>query len=71
MLLLQAGLTLLTIAMIHSGNSPANRLILGIFSTGVGLAVILLASHSSPFSGEISVSPAVLLQVMPEAANGP
>ena len=31
------------------------------------IAVLLLAAHSRPFSGEISVSPALLLQVMPEA----
>ena len=69
-LLLQAGLTLVTIAMIHCDNRLGNRLILGIFSTGVGLALTLLASHTRPFSGDIAVTPAVLLQVMPEAANG-
>jgi hypothetical protein len=66
-LLVQAGLTLLTIAMIHSDNRGANCIILAIFATGVGVSVLLIASHSRPFSGEISVTPAVLLQVMPEA----
>jgi len=37
------------------------------FATGVGVAVILIAAHSRPFTGEISVSPSVLLQIMPEA----
>jgi len=69
-LLVQAGLTLLTIAMIHSDNRAANCIILAIFATGVGVAVLLIASHSSPFTGEISVRPAVLLQVMPEAGPG-
>jgi hypothetical protein len=32
--------------------------------------VVLIASHSRPFTGEISVSPSVLLQVMPEAVPG-
>jgi len=66
-LLVQAGLTLLTIAMIHSDNRAANRIILAIFATGVGVAVVLIASHSRPFTGEIAVRPTVLLQVMPEA----
>jgi hypothetical protein len=67
-LLLQAALTLVTIALVHSDNRVANRMILTIFATGVGIAVVLLAAHSRPFTGEISVRPAVLLQVMPEAA---
>ena len=66
-LLVQAGLTLITVAMIHSDNRTANRIILAIFATGVGVAVVLIASHSRPFSGEISISPSVLLQIMPEA----
>jgi hypothetical protein len=65
-LLMQAGLTLVTIAMIHNDNRAANRIILTIFATGVGVAVVLIAAHSRPFTGELSVRPAVLLQVMPE-----
>jgi Protein of unknown function (DUF4239) len=64
--LLQAALTLIAIALIHSDNRAANRMILGIFATAAGVAVILLATHSRPFTGEISVRPTVLLQVMPE-----
>jgi hypothetical protein len=66
-LLVQAGLTLITIALIHSDNPVANRIIMTIFATGVGVAVLLIASHSRPFTGELSVHPTVLLQVMPEA----
>ena len=69
-LLLQAGLTLITIAMVHCGNPGGNRIILGIFSTAVGVAVALILSHSRPFSGEMGVKPSVLLQVMPEADPG-
>ncbi len=65
-LLVQAALTLLAVAMVHSDNRAANRMILGIFATGVGVAVVLIASHSRPFSGELAVAPTVLLQVMPE-----
>jgi hypothetical protein len=58
---------LLTVSMIHSDNRAANRIILAIFATGVAVAVLLIAAHSRPFSGELSVRPRVLLQVMPEA----
>ena len=67
-LLVQAGLTLITIALIHSDNRAANRIIMTIFATGVGVAVVMIASHSRPFTGELSVRPFVLLQVMPEAS---
>ena len=68
-LLVQAALTLLTIAMIHSDNRTTNRIILGIFATGIAAAIVLIAAHSRPFSGQLAVSPAVLLQVMPEAGS--
>jgi hypothetical protein len=57
------------IALVHSDNRAANRIIMTMFATGVGVAVVLLASHSRPFTGEISVRPAVLLQVRPEAGT--
>lgn len=66
-LLVQAGLTLITIAMDHSDNRATNRIIMAIFATAVGVAVVLIAAHGRPFTGEISVRPAVLLQVIPEA----
>jgi hypothetical protein len=66
-LLVQAGLTLVTIALVHSDNRLANRIILAIFATGVAAAILLVASHSRPFAGQVAVRPAVLLQVMPEA----
>jgi hypothetical protein len=65
-LLVEAGLTLISIALVHSDNRAANRIILAIFATAIGGALVLLAAHSRPFSGAISVEPLVLLQVMPE-----
>jgi hypothetical protein len=70
-LLAQAGLTLIGIALVHSDNRAANRIILTIFATGVAAAVILIASHSRPFSGELSVKPDILLQVLPGTALSP
>lgn len=66
-LLVQAGLTLLAIAMIHSDNRRANRTILAIFATAAAVAFVLIAAHSRPFTGQLSLRPAVLLQVMPES----
>ena len=68
-LLAQAALTLVTIAMVHADNARACRTILAVFATGVGLSVTLIAAHSRPFTGELSVSPAILQQVMPEAGH--
>ena len=67
-LLVQAFLTLLTIALVHSDQPVANRIILAVFATSVAAAIVLVASHSRPFTGAAAVRPSVLLQVMPEAA---
>jgi hypothetical protein len=66
-LLIQAGLTLLTVAMVHCDNPMANRIVLTIFASGVGVAIWLIAANTRPFAGEISVKPNLLLQVMPES----
>ena len=65
-LLLQAALTLLAIGMVHSDNRLTAALAMAIFATGVAVSLLLIASHNRPFTGEISVGPDVLLQVMPE-----
>ena len=64
--LLQAVCTLLAIAMVHSDNRITAAIAMAIFATGVAVSVVLIASHNGPFSGEISVGPDLLLQVMPE-----
>ncbi len=73
-LLLQAMSTLIAIAMVHSDNRVTAAIAMVIFATGVALSVVLIASHNRPFSGELSVRPDLLLQVMPEEgvpATGP
>jgi Protein of unknown function (DUF4239) len=65
-LLLQACCTLVAIALVHSDNRLAAALAMALFATGVALSLLLIASHNRPFTGEISVRPDVLLQVMPE-----
>jgi hypothetical protein len=66
-LLAQAAVMLIAIAMVHSDNPLANKIILTIFATSVAVAVVLVAAHARPFTGEISVQPTYLLQVIPEA----
>jgi hypothetical protein len=63
--LLEAICALLAIAMVHSDNRRAAALAMGLFATGVAVSIVLIASHSGPFSGEISVGPDLLLQVAP------
>jgi hypothetical protein len=66
-LLLQALCALIAIALVHSDNRFACAIALALFSTGVALSVLLIASHSRPFTGDLSIKPEILLQVMPEA----
>jgi hypothetical protein len=68
-LFVQAVAALFAIAMIHCDNRIASATALGLFATGVATAVLLIVSHDRPFTGQISVGPAPLLQVMPNAAR--
>jgi membrane protein YdbS with pleckstrin-like domain len=63
---LLAVLILLTIAIVHSDNRATAGTAMAIFSVAVAASIVLIASHSRPFTGEISVGPGLLLQVMPE-----
>ena len=61
-----AVVNLIGIAMVHCDNRAAAALSMGIFATGIAASVLLIAAHSGPFSGEISVGPGLLLQVLPD-----
>jgi hypothetical protein len=52
------------IAMVHSDNRLACAIALTIFATGVAVSVLLIAAYSRPFTGEISVGPELLKQVI-------
>ena len=56
---------MLAIALVHCDNRLASALALGLFSTGVAAAVLLIAAHDRPFTGQISIRPEPLLQIMP------
>jgi hypothetical protein len=68
-LFMQAVCALVAIAMVHSDNRLASIIAMGIFATGVAASILLILAHDRPFTGEISIKPDPLLQVMPEAAS--
>jgi hypothetical protein len=64
-LYLQAICELLMIAVVHCGNRLASGIAMGLFATGVATSVLLIAAHDRPFTGQISIGPEPLLQIMP------
>jgi hypothetical protein len=64
-LVLQAMLVLITIGLVHCENPDTAAVAMGIFASAVATSALLIASHTRPFTGEISVSPEVLREVMP------
>ena len=63
-ILLQGLCTLVAIAMVHSDNRLARAISLALFATGIAMSVLLIAAYGRPFSGEISVGPELLKQVI-------
>jgi len=68
-ILFQALCVLVAIAMVHSDNRRACAITLTLFATGVALSVLLIAAYSRPFTGEISVGPELLKQVIATEAK--
>ncbi|MEH2563989.1 hypothetical protein V1289_003616 [Bradyrhizobium sp. AZCC 2289] len=68
-LYLQAICELLAIALIHCDNRLASGIALMLFATGVAASVLLIAAHDRPFTGQISVGPEPLRQIMPGAST--
>lgn len=66
-LYLQAICELLVIAAVHCDNRLASAIAMGLFATGVAASVLLVAAHDRPFTGQLSIGPAPLLQIMPTA----
>ena len=64
-LYLQAVCELLAIAVIHCDNRLSSAIALALFATGVAVSVLLIAAHDRPFTGQISISPSPLQQVIP------
>jgi hypothetical protein len=68
-ILFQALCVLVAIAMVHADNRRACAITLTLFATGVALSVLLIAAYSRPFTGEISVTPELLKQVIATEAK--
>ena len=69
-ILLQAICTLIAIAMVHSDNRLASAIAMTLFATGIALSLLLIAAYSRPFTGEISVIPDLLKQVITSGLKG-
>lgn len=61
---------LLAIAMVHIDNRRGSAIAMGIFATGIAVSVLLIAAHDRPFTGQISVGPDPLLQLLPKRNTG-
>jgi hypothetical protein len=57
-------ITLIAIAMVHSDNRLTCSIALALFATGIAASVLLIATYTRPFTGDISVRPDLLQQVI-------
>jgi hypothetical protein len=64
-ILLQGLSTLIAIAIVHSDNRLTCAIAVALFATGIALSSLLIAAYSRPFTGEISVKPDLLQEVVP------
>src|SRR6516164_4485299 len=64
-ILLQGLCTLIAIAIVHSDNRVTCAIAVALFATGIALSSLVIAAYSRPFTGEISVKPELLQQVVP------
>ena len=69
-ILLQGLCALVAIAMVHSDNRLACAIAMTLFATGIALSLLLIAAYSRPFTGEISVRPDLLKQVITSGTTG-
>src|SRR5262245_45622218 len=64
-ILLMGLCALIAIAIVHSDNRLTCAIAVALFATGFGLSSLLIAAYSRPFTGEISVGPELLQEVVP------
>jgi hypothetical protein len=61
----QAICVLIAIFMVHADYRLQAAVAMVLFATGIAVSLALITAHNRPFSGEISVSADLLLQVLP------
>src|SRR5690349_16850755 len=64
-LLALAALSLLAIAVVHSGNRTTARITTAGFAVAVAVVITMLVAQDRPFSGQLGLGPDVLEQVLP------
>jgi hypothetical protein len=64
-ILLMGFCALIAIAIVHSDNRLTCAIAVALFATGFALSSLLIAAYSRPFTGEISVKPDLLQEVVP------
>src|SRR6516165_4822425 len=64
-ILLMGLCALIAIAIVHSDNRLTCAIAVALFATGFALSSLLIAAYSRPFTGEISVKPDLLQEVVP------
>ena len=62
---------LIAIAIVHSDNRLTCAIAVALFATGIALSSLLIAAYGAPFSGDISVGPDLLQQVVPSETSQP
>ncbi|HEX3349124.1 MAG TPA: hypothetical protein VHS58_13590 [Acetobacteraceae bacterium] len=67
-LFLQVVCVFVTLALLQCDNRLASAITLAICATGVAASVVLVLAYDRPFTGEVSVQPARLLEVLPGPA---
>jgi hypothetical protein len=61
---------LLAIAMVHIDNRRASAIAMGYLRLAFAVSVLLIAAHDRPFTGQISVVPDPLLQLLSGRNSG-
>jgi hypothetical protein len=64
-ILLMGLCALIAIAIVHSNDRVTCAIAVALFATGLALSSLLIAAYSRPFTGEISVKPELLQEVVP------
>src|SRR5215831_8591210 len=64
-ILLMGLCALIAIAIVHSNDRLTCAIAVALFATGFALSSLLIAAYSRPFTGEISVKPELLQEVVP------
>jgi hypothetical protein len=63
-----AALTLVTVALIHTGNRTSARIAIAVFTVAEAVVITMLVAQDQPFTGQLGLTPDVLEQVLPRVS---